>query len=260
MPPNAIESNSDAGLVPEPQYDLVCIGFGPASLAVAIALHDRGINRRVLFLERQQHFSWHAGMLLPNAKMQISFMKDLATLRDPRSEFTFVNYLKTKDRLVAFTNLSTFLPSREEFNDYFTWCASHFDDCVHYGQETVCVTPRKEGLKPIKSWQVLSKDVISKRETALTAKHVMVAVGGRPNIPPAFPSNLHGSKVIHSSGYSKMVPEILQNPNESYHLAVIGGGQSSAEIFQDLHTRYPHSKIILFTGSSALRPSDDSPL
>ncbi|KAL8883237.1 MAG: hypothetical protein Q9192_007331, partial [Flavoplaca navasiana] len=114
----------------QPQYDLVCIGFGPASLAIAIALHDRAIDARVLYIEKQRSFIWHAGMLLPDARMQISFLKDLATLRDPTSKFTFINYLKSKNRLVAFTNLSTFLPLREEYNDYMSWCASHFEEDV----------------------------------------------------------------------------------------------------------------------------------
>ena len=91
-------------------YDLVCVGFGPASLAIAVAIHDKGIPARVLYLECQREFKWHGGMLLPDARMQISFLKDLATLRDPQSHFTFLNYLKAKNRLVAFTNLSTFLP------------------------------------------------------------------------------------------------------------------------------------------------------
>jgi hypothetical protein len=47
-------------------HDLVCIGFGPASLAIAIALHDthdelpRG-KPKARFLERQATFHWHAG-------------------------------------------------------------------------------------------------------------------------------------------------------------------------------------------------------
>ena len=98
-------------------HDLICVGFGPASLAIAVALHDaledgipnlRTVQPKVRFLERQQQFSWHAGMLLPGAKMQISFLKDLATLRNPRSQFTFLNYLYTNSRLVQFSNLGTF--------------------------------------------------------------------------------------------------------------------------------------------------------
>ena len=107
--------------------DLVCVGFGPASLAIAVALHDAldkgelalGTSTpKVRFLERQQQFAWHAGMLLPGAKMQITFIKDMATLRNPRSEFTFLNYLHENNRLVSFTNLGTFLPHRIEYEDY----------------------------------------------------------------------------------------------------------------------------------------------
>ncbi len=107
--------------------DLVCVGFGPASLAIAIAMHDALeakdplVTRRqpkVRFVERQERFAWHAGMLLNGAKMQITFVKDLATLRNPRSQFTFLNYLHNKNRLVQFTNLGTFLPQRIEYEDY----------------------------------------------------------------------------------------------------------------------------------------------
>ena len=101
--------------------DLICIGFGPASLAIAVALHDALENGnpvlstrtpKIRFLERQRQFAWHAGMLLPGTKMQITFVKDLATLRNPRSEFTFLNYLHRKGRLAVFTNLGTFLQQR----------------------------------------------------------------------------------------------------------------------------------------------------
>ena len=92
----------------------------PASLATAVAIHDRGIPARVLYVERQREFKWHEGMLLPNARMQISFLKDLATLRDPQSHFTILNHLKAKNRLVAFTNISAFQSLLEEYNGYMT--------------------------------------------------------------------------------------------------------------------------------------------
>ncbi|KAI9821380.1 MAG: hypothetical protein M1832_003387 [Thelocarpon impressellum] len=139
--------------------DLICVGFGPASLAIAVALQDaltsatppdiprlRQRSPKVLFLERQRRFAWHAGMLLPGAKMQISFIKDLATLRDPRSEFTFMNYLHKNNRLVQFSNLGTFLPLRLEYEDYMRWCATAFDDAVEYGQQVLDVTPDPEAL------------------------------------------------------------------------------------------------------------------
>ena len=241
-------------------YDLVCIGFGPASLAIAIALHDSGAEARVLYIERQRKFVWHAGMLLPNARMQISFLKDLATLREPTSKFTFVNYLKSQDRLVAFTNLSTFLPLREEYNDYMTWCAGHFADHVQYGQETFSVSPEKSQRGLVRSWRVLSRDIGTRETNVVTARHVIVAVGGKPKLPPGLSSNNPEPKIVHSSAYARDAPRLLKEGNTAYNLAVVGGGQSAAEIFNDLQSRYPKSSITLYTGASALKPSDDSPL
>ncbi len=242
------------------QYDLICIGFGPASLAIAVALHDRVIKTRVLYLERQRSFVWHAGMLLPNARMQISFLKDLATLRDPRSKFTFVNYLKAKNRLVAFTNLATFLPLREEYNDYMSWCASHFEQDVQYGQETICVSPTEDRKGPVESWQVVSRNVETNERSTVTARSVVVAIGGKPRIPPALATGGLDCAIVHSSLYSTAVPRILPDTHRAYNVAVVGGGQSAAEIFNDLQTRYPNSYVTLYTGASALKPSDDSPL
>lgn len=248
-----------AGVGLQYQYELVCIGFGPASLAIAIALHDQGIKARVLYMERQPNFVWHAGMLLPNARMQISFLKDLATLRDPRSKFTFINYLKSKKRLVAFTNLSTFLPLRQEYNDYMSWCASHFEQDVLYRHETVSVSPTEDRKGPIQSWQVVSRNLETDEISTVTARHVVVAIGGKPRIPPAFSTGGFDGQIIHSSSYSTAVPRILTDKHKAYNVAVIGGGQSAAEIFNDLQSRYPNSYTTLFTGASALKPSDDSP-
>ncbi|KAL8641313.1 MAG: hypothetical protein Q9226_008653 [Calogaya cf. arnoldii] len=241
----------------EPQYDLVCVGFGPASLAIAIALHDRGINARVLYIEKQRSFIWHAGMLLPDARMQISFLKDMATLRDPTSNFTFINYLKCKNRLVAFTNLSTFLPLREEYNDYMSWCAAHFEDDVQYGHETTSVSAVNSDDGPVEIWQVTSKETETHRSKTVTARNVVIAIGGKPRIP--IPITGVESLIVHSSSYSTAVPQILKHTDKSHSIAVVGGGQSSAEIFNDLQTRYPNSSVSLFTGASALKPSDDSP-
>ena len=246
-------------------HDLVCIGFGPASLAIAIALHDRlghatKTKPKVAFLERQRSFAWHAGMLLPGAKMQISFIKDLATLRDPRSEFTFLNYLHQNDRLVQFTNLSTFLPTRLEFEDYMRWCAGHFEDTVKYGQEVLEVSPEKttSGDAKVSSFTVSSRDAASGNVTKLRTKHVVIAVGGKPRLPPIFPSGT--KRILHSSTYATSFPALLPHKDAPYSIAVVGSGQSGAEIFNDLHTRYPNAKTRLLIKGSALRPSDDSPL
>jgi len=211
-------------------------------------------------LEKQEQFGWHEGMLLPGATMQISFIKDLATLRNPRSEFTFINYLHRKNRLLQFTNLDTFLPQRIEYADYMKWCAAWFEEVVVYGQEVLCVRPNNmsRGSSKTDCFQVETKETRTGTVRALWARDVVIAVGGRPSMPEPFPSG--HPRVLHSSQFASAIHKALPDPSQNYRIAVVGGGQSAAEIFNDLHTRYPNSHTRLIIKSSALKPSDDSPL
>jgi L-ornithine N5-oxygenase len=267
------DNRSHLRYTPEDElHDLVCVGFGPASLAIAVALHDaldgtdsslnipglQGRAPKVAFLEKQSQFAWHAGMLLPGAKMQITFMKDMATMRNPRSEFTFINYLHQKDRLVEFANLNTFLPQRVEYEDYMRWCASWFDEVVQYDQEAVKVVPEKSSNGKITTFTVLSRNIATGKLESRRAKHVVIAAGGRPNIPKPFPSN--HPKVIHSSQFAHISHKVLKDGSHPYNIAVVGNGQSAAEIFDFIHTHYPNSRTRLLIKGGALRPSDDSPL
>ena len=237
---------------------MICVGFGPAALAVAVALHDKAIAAKVLFVEQQRSFAWHAGMLLPHARMQISFLKDLATLRDPRSRFTFLNYLRERGRLEAFTNLSTFLPLREEFNDYLTWAAGHFNDQVRYATCVTSISPRWNDSQIVSAWTVAAVDVDTSKSLFFSTKRVIIAQGGVPKVPKALVPL--GDRVVHSSRYLSMVPRLAAFESKELRLAVVGGGQSAAEIFDDLTARFSEATIQLFFSDTALRPSDDSPL
>ncbi|EXJ73994.1 L-ornithine N5-oxygenase [Cladophialophora psammophila CBS 110553] len=249
-------------------HDLVCVGFGPASLAIAVALHDslraqreagtETANPTVRFLERQNAFKWHAGMLLPGAKMQISFIKDLATLRDPTSHFTFLNYLKQHDRLVQFSNLNTFLPSRLEFDDYLQWAARHFEHVVEYGQEVESIHPQRlAGTEEYDCFEVVSRSLATGRTTSFLSRNVVIAVGGRPAKPALFPT--YHDRILHSSEYNTRIGRVLPDSDQNSNIVVMGGGQSGAEVFNDLHHRYPNATTKLIIRDSALRPSDDSP-
>ncbi|KAL7809540.1 ornithine monooxygenase [Trichoderma gracile] len=252
---------------PDSEFDLICVGFGPASLAVAVALHDAlasgrqlrpdGSAPKVLFLEKQNRFAWHAGMLLPGAKMQISFIKDLATLRDPRSEFTFLNYLHRNGRLIDFTNLGTFLPARVEYEDYLRWCASFFDHLVQYGQEVVSVSPESKTGDSVRTFAVQSRNSKTGETQSFRGRNVLIAAGGQPNFPKSFPAK--HPRIIHSSQYAYMVPQILSKKDAPYRVAVLGAGQSAAEIFHNIQTLYPNSKTALIMRPEFLKPSDDSP-
>ncbi|TPX13689.1 uncharacterized protein E0L32_005892 [Thyridium curvatum] len=245
-------------------YDLVCVGFGPASLAVAVAINDAleagtlAQSPKILFLEKQSQFAWHAGMLLPGAKMQISFIKDMASLRNPRSNFTFLNYLHQNDRLVEFTNLSTFLPARVEYEDYLRWCASHFDDVVRYDSEVLSVSRDEQAEDgAVRTFRVASRDARTGEVATYRGRNVLMAIGGQAKLPPCLPAG--HPKVVHSSQYAQLIPKILDDANAPYRVAVVGAGQSAAEIFNNIHNLYPNSRTWLVMRSEFLKPSDDSP-
>ncbi|KAL3419507.1 l-ornithine n5-oxygenase [Phlyctema vagabunda] len=245
--------------------DLICVGFGPASLAIGTAIEDTysnslGPRPKVQFLEKQEKFAWHSGMQIPGARMQISFLKDMATPRNPNSKFTFLSYLHANNRLNHFINLDTFLPARLEYEDYLRWCASHFEKkgLVSYGQEVVEVSPSSVDAEgKVDQFRVVSRDFASGELSTRLARHVVVAVGGKAVLPKAFPQQ--HPRVLHSSKYVVQVNLALTDPQKPYNIVVVGNGQSAAEIFNDLPSRFPNAKVTLLIRGSALRPSDDSP-
>ncbi|MCK0746450.1 lysine N(6)-hydroxylase/L-ornithine N(5)-oxygenase family protein [Chromohalobacter nigrandesensis] len=236
-----------------PIHDLIGIGFGPSNIALAIALEEqRNDELSAFFIERQPRFAWHPDMLLENAHMQISFLKDLVTPRNPASRYTFLNYLHSKGRLQDFINLQTFFPSRHEFNDYLAWVASHFEERCAYGEEVVEVQPQLQD-GDVELLRVCSLDANGKRHERLT-RSLVVSVGGAPNVPDCFADLASDPRVFHSSHYLRD----LKRQNDPRRIAVIGAGQSAAEIFLDLHGR-EGIQADLITRAWAFKPSDDSP-
>jgi L-ornithine N5-oxygenase len=67
-------------------------------------------------------------------------------------------------------------------------------------------------------------------------------------------------RIIHSSQYATAISQIFPPGTTPRSVAVIGAGQSAAEVFHNIPSRFPGSKSYLLIRGSALRPSDDSPL
>ena len=129
--------------------DVLGIGFGPSNLALAIALEEQAARSpgrrpvRAAFIERQERFGWHCGMLISGANMQVAFLKDLVTMRNPTSDFSFLAYLHQMGRLPAFINQKNMFPSRLEFHDYLSWAAGRLRHRVTYGVEAAGARPVK---------------------------------------------------------------------------------------------------------------------
>ncbi|MEE1836375.1 lysine N(6)-hydroxylase/L-ornithine N(5)-oxygenase family protein [Streptomyces sp. SP17KL33] len=243
-------------------YDVLGIGFGPSNLALAIALHEHSAasgtedGLRVGFLERQPRFGWHRGMLIDDATMQVSFLKDLVTMRDPTSDFSFLCYLRDRGRLVDFLNLKTLFPLRIEFHDYFEWAAARVEHLVEYSAEVVSVRPvTRDG--EIRYFDVTSRapgdpDSLTVRRT----RSICVATGLEPHLPPGAALS---ERVWHNSQLLPRVDQVVRSGQPVRRAVVLGAGQSAAEAVDYLHRSFPEAEICSVFAKYGYTPADDSP-
>jgi L-ornithine N5-oxygenase len=233
--------------------DVAGIGFGPSNLSLAIALHEQpGTSAR--FFERQAEFGWHRGMLLDDATMQVSFLKDLVTMRDPASDFSFVSYLTDRGRLADFINRKTLFPLRIEFHDYLSWAAGRVDDLVSYGSEVVDVRPVDE------DGELVAFDVVARGPgggTVVTrARTVVVGCGLTPVVPAGVTCS---DRVWHTSELLGRVAEVEASDRAPTRFAVVGAGQSAAEAVDHLYKRFPDAEVCSVFSRFGYSPADDSP-
>ncbi|MEW1552158.1 lysine N(6)-hydroxylase/L-ornithine N(5)-oxygenase family protein [Streptomyces tsukubensis] len=238
-------------------YDLVGIGFGPSNLSLAIALEEHGAGTpghpvTSRFFERQPVFGWHGDMLLPSATMQISFLKDLATFRNPMSRFSFVSYLHASNRLVQFVNNQDFFPTRQEFHQYLEWAAAGFADRVGYGTEVTSVRPVAGNGGP----DLLEIEARRGDGTAevVLARNVAVSTGLVPRLPEGVAA---GERIWHSSQFLSRFR--AHEPDDLKHVVVVGAGQSAAEITRFLHDALPHAQVSSVIPSYGYTVADDTP-
>ena len=288
-------------------YDLLGIGFGPANLAITVALLEHWDQhkaagteptiKKACFVERHPRFSWHPGMLLPGSRMQISFLKDLATLRNPSSKLTFLSYLHAHGRLPAFINRGADTPTRREYADYMSWAASRVQELagealnVRFGEDVVSVQSLDGG----KTVTVISRLQETGELRTRTAKMLIVAPGGTPRIPKVIAPYVSHPRITHTSSYVQRAAGVIKaavaatgssrspspagsdssrmsglTTTRALRIAVLGSGQSSAEVLLDLRSRLAgiaidssmggrEHQLDLIIRKGSLKPSDDSP-
>jgi L-ornithine N5-oxygenase len=237
--------------------DVAGVGFGPANLALAVALRERaeaqgGTGRlSAHFFEKKPEFGWHRGMLIEDATMQVSFLKDLATVRNPTSSFTFVSYLHAKGRLLDFINNKTFFPLRVEFHDYLAWAAEQFADQVDYGCEVLALRPVTDGRGVTEFVDV----EVRQGEERITrrARNVVVATGLEPVLPDGVEL---GERTWHSSELLDRTRRLV--PEEPRCFVVVGAGQSAAEVAGHLHDRFPGAEVHAVLSRYGYSVADDS--
>jgi L-ornithine N5-monooxygenase len=238
--------------------DVLGIGFGPSNLALAIALEEMGTGvagqRPVdaAFIEQQDRFGWHRGMLLEGADLQVTFLKDLVTMRDPTSDFSFLCYLQQAGRLPAFISQKSWYPSRVEYHDYLVWAAGRLRHRVSYGVQAVDARP------VIRDGDVPYIDVTARRmadghQIRYRTRNIVVAIGLAPRLPRDAPAS---RRVLHSSSFLHRIGQVPADPGQTF--VVVGAGQSGAEIVEYLHRNYPKSQVHAVFARYSYSPIDDT--
>jgi len=240
-------------------YDVVGVGFGPSNLSLAIALEEQrtdcpenGISS--LFLERQAAFGWHRNMLLPSTTMQISFLKDLATFRNPTSSFSFISFLHASGRLLQFVNNQDFFPTRKEFHQYLDWAQARVAHRVSYGSQvrSIRLAPDAAPERPVLELEVA--DTGGRGSRTVLARNVVISTGLVPSMPEGVSRD---ERVWHSSEFLEKYRTM--DPRELRRVAVAGAGQSAAEIVRFLYDELPHAQVHAIVPAYGYPISDDSP-
>lgn len=247
----------------EPEVlDVVGIGFGPSNLALAIALEEYNHaapdcdQLRSAFFEKQLRFGWHRGMLIDDATMQVSYLKDLVTRRNPTSDFSFLSYLHQAGRLDDFINHKILFPLRIEFHDYLEWAARRVAHLVQYGCEVVDVKPVADA-EAVTSFDVVvrtSKLPSSERFFHRT-RNVVVAAGLEMHLPAEAKLS---DRVWHNCDLLHQLDSLPGAPMPQ-RFVVVGAGQSAAEVVEYLHRRFPEAQVCSVFKRYGFTPADDSP-
>lgn len=195
-----------------------------------------------LFLEKKASFGWHDGQQIPGSTIQVSMLKDLVSLSQPTSAYSFLAYLTELGRLYHFLNAQFEAVPREEFRNYMEWACRKNENIV-FGHEVLSVD---------------FTDVfrITTNSMIVTADNIVVGVGVQPTVPSCARAHL-GLRQFHISEFMTRSKGL-----GGLRVGVVGGGQSGAEAFLDLVSRPDGDlprRVVWISRRPNYFPIDDSP-
>jgi len=243
---------------PEAPRDLVGVGIGPCNLSLAALAHPLA-ELDAVFYEQRPGFDWHPGLLIDGATIQVPFLADLVTLADPASHWSFLNYLKARDRLFPFYFAERFHIRRAEYDAYCRWvaeslpglCFSHQVDAVRWNSERDLFEVDFTRLDAEGEAESLGRTY---------TRNVVLGVGTVPYVPDPLKPLVEspGVPVIHAADYLDHREAFLA----AEHVTVVGSGQSGAEVFLDLLRNRPagREKVHWIGRSAAFAPMEYSKL
>lgn len=224
-------------------FRCIGIGCGPSNLSVASLLHNRhGVDN--IFFDQKPEFSWHDGMMMRDASLQVSLFKDLVTLADPVNPFSFISYLHQHRRLHQFLNARFEQVSRMEFRDYLKWAAATNEN-IFFGERALRVD--FDGCH----------FVVETTKRRVLGDNVVIGVGVVPNVPSFAYRHLDSDTHFHVNEFASKLRGF-----SGQRVAVVGGGQSGAEAVMDLIQRTRDdapSAVTWISRRENFSPLDDSP-
>ncbi|MBY0443295.1 MAG: SidA/IucD/PvdA family monooxygenase [Mycobacteriaceae bacterium] len=239
-------------------YDVLGIGFGPANLALAIALQETASDLDIRFVEARPGPAWQSTMMLAGSDIQNHPVRDLVSLRNPRSRYSFINYLFEHDRLLAHLNLPREFPLRKEYEQYIRWAANDFADLVDYqSYVTEIGTGRNDDDAPCYT-------VHTATGKHYQARALVIGTGRTPYLPTPF-ATIKSPRIFHLTDYLPALDRlteqgiITEDRGAPLDIAIVGGSQSAVELTLDLAQRFPAARVTTYVRPYSLRQKDTSP-
>ncbi|MEU6948224.1 SidA/IucD/PvdA family monooxygenase [Streptomyces sp. NPDC046316] len=240
-------------------HDLVGIGIGPFNLSLAALAQGVPGGLATAFYDQNPAFHWHPGLLIEGSTLQVPFLADLVTLADPASPWSFLAYLRSRDRLFPFYFAEKFHIQRAEYDAYCRWASAQLPG-LHFGHQVDAVRWNPERALFEVDFTQLDNDGEAEALGRAYARNVVLGVGTEPYVPePLRPlADAPNVPVLHSADYLHHRERLIA----AEHVTVIGSGQSGAEIFLDLLRARPAGaeKIHWLARTEAFAPMEYSKL
>lgn len=233
-------------------FDVVGVGFGPANIALAIAAQELNSPLSFRFLEKNPGPGWQDEMLLPESDIQNHPLRDLVTPRNPRSRYTFVNFLFEQGRLFEHLNLPLSHPLRLEYRQYVSWVADQFSRQVDYGCAVTEVRPLSE------SGVLLGYEVVCASGQVVRARSVVFGPGRTPHLPPEFEA-ISDERIVHLTRFASAFQAVVRR-STAPRVAIIGGSQTAVELLLHASNYLPPGSVTVgITRNFGFRLKDTSP-
>ncbi|WP_228980287.1 lysine N(6)-hydroxylase/L-ornithine N(5)-oxygenase family protein [Streptomyces sp. DH12] len=216
--------------------DLLGVGVGPFNLSLA-ALADGVPGLDAVFLDQRPAFRWHPGLLIEGATLQVPFLADLVSLVDPTSRWSFLNYIRTQERLFPFYFAERFHIPRAEYDAYCRWVSEELPSC-RSGHRVDAVAWDEDREAYAARYTRLDEHGAALGTGTVLARHLALGVGTAPHVPAPLRALAADpdAPVLHSADYLAHRDRLLT----AGHVTVVGAGQSGAEVLLDLLRARPH--------------------